>query len=43
MARITQIPIKIKQKQIKSKNLNMAIEDIKKDVTPISSNKKESI
>ena len=43
MARITQIPIKVKQKQIKSKNLNMAIEDIKKDVIPISSNKKESI
>ena len=43
MARITQIPIKVKQKQIKSKNLNMATEDIKKDVIPISSNKKESI
>ena len=43
MARITQIPINVKQKQIKSKNLNVAIEDIKKDVIPISSNKKESI
>ena len=42
MAR-TQIPIKVKQKQIKSKNLNMTIEDIEKDVIPISSNKKESI
>ena len=29
MAR-TQIPIKVKQKQIKSKNLNMTIEDIEK-------------
>ena len=42
MAR-TQIPIKVKQKQIKSNNLIMTIEDIEKDVIPLSSNKKESI
>ena len=40
---MTQIPIKVTQKEIKSRKLNMTMEDIKKDVIPISSNKKESL
>ena len=35
-------PLRVTQKQIKSKNLNMAMEDVEKDVIPVYSNKRES-
>ena len=35
-------PLRITQKQIKSKNLNMTMEDIEKDVILVYSNKRES-
>ena len=35
-------PLKLIQKQIKSKNLCMAMEDLEKDVIPVRSNKRES-
>ena len=37
MATMSQIPIKVTQKQIKSKKLNMTMEDVEKDVIPILS------
>ena len=35
-------PLRVTQKQIKSKNLNMTMEDVEKDVIPVYSNKRES-
>ena len=47
MATMTQIPITVTQKaernKIKKNKTNMTMEDIKKDVIPISWNKKESL
>ena len=34
-------PLRLIQKQIKSKNLNMTMEDVEKDVIPLHSNKRE--
>ena len=34
--------LRVTQKQVTSKNLNMAMEDVEKDVIPVYSNKKES-
>ena len=35
-------PLRLIQKQIKSKNLNMTMKDVEKDVIPLHSNKTES-
>ena len=35
-------PLRLIQKQIKSKNLNMTMEDVGEDVIPVHSNKRES-
>ena len=35
-------PFRVTEKQIKSKNLNMTLEDVEKDVIPVYSNKRES-
>ena len=34
--------LRLTQKQIKSKDLTMTMEDVEKDVIPVSSNKRES-
>ena len=34
--------LRVTQKQVTSKNLNMTMEDVEKDVIPVYSNKKES-
>ena len=39
---ILKMQLRLTQKQIKSKNLNLTIEDVEKDVIPVSSNKRQS-